>query len=130
MEKARKLIQAFKKDKSGALNQIVEGITRGSKNPNEFDVRFSYYSLDDLESYISYLRDSKKGIKGVNIYLGQYDETDGPSPEYNGLTTTVFVPAKKEPSQFAAGIQTMSIEDDELEGFNDGQSEIPPPGGQ
>lgn len=131
IKKAKELIHAFKQDKSGALNQIVEDTTRGSKNPNTKDARFSYYSLDDLETYITYLRNSKKGIKGVNIYLGQYNESNGPGPEYNGLTTTVFVPAKKEPPKSSDGFKTMIIEEesDDLEGNNNGQTGFPPGGG-
>lgn len=124
-KKAKDLIETFEKNKSQALNKIVKDLTKNSEYPHEKDARYSWYSLDDLESYISYLRASKQGINGVKIYLGQYDETNGPDPKYNGLTTTVFIPTKAKDTRTLRSLSN-SDDDEVLDGNNEGQTGFPP----
>lgn len=70
------------------------------RSGNSPDSRSYWYSVEELEGYINYIKTQGKrnGFKnlGIRIYMGQYHDTklidDRQKPEYKGLQTIFMVP--------------------------------------
>ena len=56
------------------------------------DNRSSLFTIEELENYINYLKESEKGIDGIRIYLGSYGED---MDKKSNKTTVFLAPTKK-----------------------------------
>lgn len=80
-------------------NYKVINATRPEDMP---DSRAYWYSLEDLEGYINYVKTegAAKGYKnlGIRIYMGEYPENGGfdprQDPKYNGYQTVYLIPTQ------------------------------------
>jgi len=64
-------------DKYNAITKLI----------NKDDNRSCSFSINELENYLDYIKESKKDIDGIRIYLGSNNETD--------MTTMFMVPTSK-----------------------------------
>ncbi|WP_456461442.1 hypothetical protein [Lutibacter sp.] len=126
---AKKLNQQFVKTRSKELNRIIGKL---DNKPNKKDSLSSWFSLEELENYIAYVKEvgAKKGIdiNGLRVYFGAYGK-NMKNPAKNNFSTVFFVPttAKKEliKKKTITAVSTSSdIED--IDGLNLGGTGNPP----
>lgn len=107
-----------------------------AKKSQKEDANAIWYSLEELENYIHYIKTSgaKDGynVDGIRFYFGVYpdDEKHG---EKAGLTTIFLVPTGKKAEKTTAKIQTFALTQEEsssdipsLEPMNYGNIGRPP----
>ncbi len=89
---AKKLNNQFVKTRSKELNKIIEKL---DNKPNKKDSLSTWFSLDELENYIAYVKEvgAKKGldINGLRVYFGAYGKNIK-NPSKNNFSTVFFVP--------------------------------------
>ena len=124
------LFDAFKNTKSKELNKIVKNISKGK---HDKDAVSSWFSLDDLQDYIDYLKASDPNVNGVRVYLGAYSEKEHPEKKDECLTTVFMVPTKPgtstgtmEKSGTMSVSSTDNEDDPDLEALNGGTIGEPP----
>ncbi len=129
-ERAIELFKAFKDTKSKELNKIVKNISNGK---HKEDAVSSWFSLNDLEDYINYLKTNDPNVNGVRIYLGAYSDKVKPKKDDECLTTVFMVPTKPgtstglaEKSTMVSSTSTDNEDDPNLEALNGGTIGEPP----
>ena len=95
---AKELNQQFIKTRSKDLNRIVK---KESGNPKKEDAISSWFSLEELENYIAYVKEegTKKGItvNGLRVYFGAYSNT-AKKQDKKDLSTVFFAPTMAKPT--------------------------------
>lgn len=80
-------------------NYINERSTLISQSINREDANAIWYSIEELENYIHYIKTEgeNKGIQvnGIRFYLGVYPNDPATYHEKSGLTTVFLSPTKK-----------------------------------
>lgn len=126
---AKKLNQQFVKTRSEELNKIIEKL---DNKPNKQDSLSSWFSLEELENYIAYVKQEggKKGIDidGLRVYFGAY-EKNLKNPAKNNYSTIFFVPTTPK-KQFKSKNTIKAIEGssdtESIDGLNLGTLGDPP----
>ena len=133
MEKPKKCISPEKAEKL----QAYWCDTRGKlieKGCGYVDCREFWYSIEELEGYISYVKKEAKKLKykkknlGIRIYLGAYQPTED---KHDGLATIFLAPTvrKKAGSRGKDEIGDDDNDQENIDGidpFNDNQGGWPP----
>lgn len=126
---AKELNQQFIKTRSKDLNRIVK---KESGNPKKEDAISSWFSLEELENYIAYVKEegTKKGISvnGLRVYFGAY-ANNVKKQDKKDLSTVFFVPTKvKQASLQKDGVTAVvaSSDIDSIDALNDGMQGYPP----
>ena len=124
-EEAIDLNQNFVKTKGKALDKIVEKL---NNKPKEKDAISSWFSIDELKSFIKDCENSKEDVNGFRVYFGAYGKKE---KEKKNLSTVFIVPTKPK----VGAMQKDGVEggDDEggtdiaeLGGLNNGSNGYPP----
>lgn len=126
---AKELNQQFIKTRSKDLNRIVK---KESGNPKKEDAVSSWFSLEELENYISYAKEegAKKGISvnGLRVYFGAYSNNDK-KQDKKDLSTMFFVPTKEKQETFQKSsnlVVESSSDIEDIDALNDGSMDDPP----
>ncbi|WP_456424648.1 hypothetical protein [Lutibacter sp.] len=126
---AKKLNQQFVKTRSKELNKIIEKL---DNKPNKKDALSSWFSLEELENYIAYVKEVgvKKGIdiNGLRVYFGAYGENKK-NPVKNNLSTVFLVPTTPKKVQLQKNTVTVVTDSSDVEsidGLNLGTVGDPP----
>ncbi len=136
---AQKLVNNYKNNHWKTLNTYCASLKQNNA-PNAQDSRCVWFSLDDLQQFITQI--AGQNADGIRIYFGEYsqdvinemnndDELAGCIPNvelYNGLATVVLIPTTDidgVSTDFNPAAQDYSNPDD-LSAFNHG-SLVPPP---
>jgi len=126
---AKRLNQQFLKTRSKELNKIIEKL---DNKPNKKDSLSSWFSLEELENYIAYVKEAgeKKGIdiNGLRVYFGAYGKNIK-NPAKNNFSTVFFVPTilKKQVNQKSVTTVVSDSSDVEgIDGLNFGGTGNPP----
>jgi len=107
-----------------------------AKKPQKEDANAIWYSLEELENYIHYIKTNgaKEGynVDGIRFYFGVYPE-DEKHGEKAGMTTLFLVPTGKKTAgdqakiqSFAFAQETLSSDIENLEPMNYGNIGRPP----
>ncbi|WP_298364920.1 hypothetical protein [uncultured Lutibacter sp.] len=96
-EEAIELNQNFIKTKGKALNKVVESL---NKKPKEKDAISSWFSLEELQSFIDDCKSKNKDVNGFRIYFGSYGNKD---KSKKNLSTVFIAPTKQILKQGEAG---------------------------
>jgi len=127
---AKELNQQFIKTRSKELNKIIEKL---DNKPNKQDSLSTWFSLEELENYIAYVKEegTKKGIvvNGLRVYLGAYKKNVKDASK-NNYSTVFFAPtqAKKAVLQKSSSDYTESSSDiNSMDALNMGTIGGPPP---
>ena len=126
---AKELNQKFIKTRSKDLNRIVK---KESGNPKKEDAISSWFSLEELENYIAYVKEEatkkKITVNGLRVYFGAYSNND--KKQYKkDLSTMFFVPTetKQESLQKSSSFTVESSSDiQDIDALNDGSMDDPP----
>lgn len=128
---AKELNQQFIKTRSKQLNKIIEKL---DNKPNKKDSLSTWFSLEELENYIAYVKEQgvKKGItvNGLRVYLGAYKKNVKDASK-NNYSTVFFAPtqAKKGVLQKSSSDYTESSSDiEDIDALNLGGQGDPPNG--
>ena len=124
-KEAQELNQNFVKTRSKALDRIVEIENR---KPKEKDAISSWFSLEEIKNYISYVEEQAKlkdlNVNGLRVYFGAYSNSIN-NVSKKGLATVFFVPTQaKIKSDIDGGDENSDIID--IDALNDGQVGDPP----
>lgn len=124
-KEAQELNQNFVKTRSKALDRIVEIENR---KPKEKDAISSWFSLEEIKNYISYVEEQAKlkdlNVNGLRVYFGAYSNSIK-NVSKKGLATVFFVPTQaKIKSDIDGGDENSDIID--IDALNDGQVGDPP----
>lgn len=126
---AKELNQQFIKTRSKDLNRIVK---KESGNPKKEDAISSWFSLEELENYITYVKEegTKKGltVNGLRIYFGAYSN-NVKKQDKKDLSTVFFAPTIAKPATLQKSSSTLvesSSDIESLDALNYGQQGDPP----
>jgi hypothetical protein len=124
-KEAQELNQNFVKTRSKALDRIVEIENR---KPKEKDAISSWFSLEEIKNYISYVEEQAElknlNVNGLRVYFGAYSNSIK-NVSKKGLATVFFVPTQvKIKSDIDGGDENSDIID--IDALNDGQVGDPP----
>lgn len=130
---AEDLCNRFVKTRGKALDKIVERETGNSKEKDNIS---TWFSLEELEQFISDVKDEakEKGIKlnGFRIYSGAYSKNNGNSKK-KAKSTVFIVPTTPKKESSDTEIMVMSSDESwdipEIDGLNEGNTGPPPPEG-
>lgn len=100
------------------FNFVTQGL--GHQDTREF-----WWSLDDLEAYMRYVREKSKeqGVEtpGIRFYLGAYEPG-----HKNGTTTLFLVPTKEDSSSGKAMTSETQVNNYEIDPMNESNGGVPP----
>ena len=126
---AKELNQNFIRTRSKELNKIVE---RETGKPNDKDAISTWFSLDEIKEYITFVEAEGKlknvTVDGLRIYFGAYSKHDK-KEDKKALSTVFLVPtqAKVGSLQKDGAAATASSSDIEgIDGLNGGSTGRPP----
>ncbi|MFK5957501.1 MAG: hypothetical protein QM495_01385 [Lutibacter sp.] len=126
---AKELNQQFVKTRSKDLNRIVK---KESGNPKKEDAISSWFSLEELENYIAYVKEegTKKGItvNGLRVYFGAYSN-NVKKQDKKDLSTVFFAPTMAKPAtlQKSSSLEVEGSSDIEsIDALNGGTFGDPP----
>lgn len=78
------------------------------------DNRSSWYSLEDMQNFLNYIKDNNKDVNGVRFYLGVQTAKADPK----GMTTVFMVPTQEKDGK--------NIDIEGADGMDDGVKGNPP----
>ena len=78
------------------------------------DNRSSWYSLDDMQNFLNYIKDNNKDVNGVRFYLGVQTSKEDPK----GMTTVFMVPTQEKDGK--------NIDIEGADGMDNGEIGDPP----
>ena len=126
---AKELNQKFIKTRSKDLNRIVK---KESGNPKKKDAISSWFSLEELENYIAYVKEEatkkKITVNGLRIYFGAYSNTIK-KQDKKDLSTVFFAPTTAKPAtlQKSSSLEVESSSDiEDIDALNGGTVGDPP----
>jgi hypothetical protein len=115
---AKDLNQQFVKTRSKDLNRIVK---KESANPKKEDAISSWFSLEELENYIAYVKEeaTKKKIivNGLRVYFGAYSNTIKKSAKKD-LATVFFAPTMAKPATLKKSRSASVENSSDIEGID------------
>jgi hypothetical protein len=121
-QEAKELNQNFVKTRTKAIDSAV-----GKK-----DAISSWFSLEDLKSYIAYVEKEGKAkgvaVNGLRVYFGAYPKTEKKATKKN-MATVFFAPTKANVGSLQKdGIVEITSSSDitDIDNLNGGQLGIPP----
>ncbi|MDV7186561.1 hypothetical protein R3X25_04645 [Lutibacter sp. TH_r2] len=87
-EEAIELNQNFINTKGNALDEIVEKL---NKKPKEKDACSSWFSIEELQSFIDDCKKANTNVNGFRVYFGAYGKKDKTK---KNLSTVFIVPTE------------------------------------
>ena len=126
---AKELNKQFIKTRSKDLNRIVKN---ESGNPKKEDAISSWFSLEELENYISYVKEEatkkKITVNGLRVYFGAYSNNIK-KQDKKDLATVFFAPTKAKPATLlkSSSLDAEGSSDiEDIDALNDGAMGDPP----
>lgn len=124
-DEAIELNQNFIKTKGKALDKIVEKL---NNKPKEKDAISSWFSIEELQSFIDDCKKEDSNVNGFRVYFGSYGDKKNVK---KNLSTVFIVPTKeivKQGESGKDGIESVTYDADitELGGLNYGGTGFPP----
>lgn len=123
---AKKLNHEFIKTRSKALDKIVGNLDNNTKKK---DALSAWFSLEEIENYITYIKQQgkEKGIEinGLRIYFGAYGKDTKQSKKKN-LSTVFIAPTTQNTSLKTKDIEYFAASDTDISPLNLGGQGDPP----
>jgi hypothetical protein len=90
-EKAKEMNQEFIKTRSKELDKIVEKL---DSKPKKKDALSSWFSLEEIKNYITYVESKASDVNGLRVYFGAYGKK---ATEKSNTSTVFIVPTRLQP---------------------------------
>ncbi|WP_026934076.1 hypothetical protein [Christiangramia echinicola] len=85
------------------------------------DTYETWFSVDELEKYLKYVKDKIKDNPGIRIYFGNYGKNIGPA---NNSCTVFLAPTRGASEERVDAIE--NVNDYDTDPYNSGTGRIPP----